>query len=145
MVEKAEVARAPPLAGEHVAPVGEQAAPQRHGHRDGVLGNGVRGVTADVGNDDAVLPAPGEVDVVGAGGSAGDHLQLGQGGEQLAAQHHLVGDDDAGLADARGDVRGGGERVLVVVVREVRPAEFAADGVALQEDDAVPHWPCLFA
>ncbi len=51
--------------------------------------------------DDAVLAAPGEVDVVGAGGGDGDHLQGRQGGEQLAAQLHLVDDDDAGRAHPR--------------------------------------------
>ena len=64
----------PATAARHRVAVGQDAAPQREDQREGVLGHGVDGIVADVGDGDP-RAAPRHVDHVGAGRGDRDQPQ----------------------------------------------------------------------
>ncbi|MPM85977.1 hypothetical protein SDC9_133060 [bioreactor metagenome] len=137
MSEQAELlGTLPSPFGERLA-IGEQVARQGEHHHEHVFGNGAAGIVAHIGDDDAAFAAGLQVDVVGARGRYGDHLQPGQGGDQRARQRQLVDDRDRAIAQALEHVLRGAHGVLRPAVGEVRPAHVGDDRAALEINDVV--------
>jgi hypothetical protein len=104
-----------------------------------VLGHGVDGVAAHVGDHDPALPAGARVDHVVAGRGHGDHLQIRQLRERRLTDRYLVGDRDGRVRKARDDLVAWRGVVLAPLVLEARPAQLdrRPDRRAIEKDDAL--------
>ncbi len=139
VVEQAELVRLLPAPGLHRGTPGDQVARQREQQRKDVLGHGVLGIAAHVGDDDAALAAGVEVDDVGAGRGHCDHFQVRQRVDRNRRQRRLVDDGDGGALQPLDDLVRPRLRVLDPVVREGRPADIGDDRLAFEVDDALAH------
>ena len=122
----------------HAVPGAVDLAVQRQDQRQGVLGDGVRGVGGDADDGDAGARGGGQVHVVEAGAAQGDQLRAA--GRQHAQRIGVeaVVDEAAHGRAAGGERRGGGaERDLEVARLEDRSVRAACGGVRGVEERAV--------
>ena len=110
-------------------------AAKRKGQREDMFGNGVEGVVADVGDDDAMRLGVGFVDDIRAGGGDRDQFEIGQLRQRRLAQRHLVDDGDGGVAQALDDLVGRGYVIFLVAVRKVRRPDVGFEGRTVEKHD----------
>ena len=110
-IKKIETAGGGIAAVRNVTTVFVKMHDERKGHGDGQLRDAVGRVALDVADGNAVLPAPGNVNVVEAGREDADQLQFFGAFQQLAGEPAFVGQDDVRVADALGDEPGFRRRI----------------------------------
>ncbi|GAB3528048.1 hypothetical protein GCM10027342_34590 [Photobacterium alginatilyticum] len=96
----------------------------------------VAGVAADIADGNAVLVAVVQIDIIGAGGRNGDHLQARKLAQCVGIKHDFIADGNGGLLQAAEDLLRCRCRVLVPFVAKIRlrQLDVGGDGVPIEKD-----------